>query len=273
MFKDDQNDLRSHIFPSRKPLTVSCNQASPRTVLAYMPNPIQDPAAATPEPALAPAQAPPAPVSVTVLGPDGKPLALTLPASADQVQALLAQREELAGQLTNVSERRSSLAAELSETRDPAARTGLEQRLALLDQRILQIETDLATTGRQISSAPAELVSLAEHQDHSSNEGHFEEGFFVGGFSALGVAAVLFFFVRRRWKRRAARVTAQVGGDSAPRLERLEHGMDAIALEIERISEGQRFVTRLLSESQSPFGQSQRLNKPLAAERDDPAKR
>jgi len=237
-----------------------------------MPNPIQDPAAATPEPALAPAQAPPPPVSVTVPGADGKPVTLAIPTSADQVQALLAQREELAGQLSNVSSRRSSLAAELRETQDPAARTGLEQRLALLDQRILQIETDLATTGRQISSAPAELVSLAEHQD-SGNEGHFEEGFFVGGCSALGAAAVLFFFVRRRWKRRAARAPAQLGGDSAPRLERLEHGMDAIALEIERISEGQRFVTRLLSESQAPFGPSQRLNKPLAAERDDPAKR
>jgi hypothetical protein len=32
------------------------------------------------------------------------------------------------------------------------------------------------------------------------------------------------------------------------RLERIEQGMDAIAIEVERVSEGQRFVTRLLSE-------------------------
>jgi hypothetical protein len=32
------------------------------------------------------------------------------------------------------------------------------------------------------------------------------------------------------------------------RLERMEHAVDAIAIEIERISEGQRFTTRLLSE-------------------------
>jgi hypothetical protein len=32
------------------------------------------------------------------------------------------------------------------------------------------------------------------------------------------------------------------------RLQRLEHGMEAMAIEIERISEGQRFVTKLLSE-------------------------
>jgi hypothetical protein len=32
------------------------------------------------------------------------------------------------------------------------------------------------------------------------------------------------------------------------RLDRIEHAIDAMAVEVERISEGQRFVTRLLSE-------------------------
>jgi hypothetical protein len=31
-------------------------------------------------------------------------------------------------------------------------------------------------------------------------------------------------------------------------MERLEQGVEAIAIEVERISEGQRFVTKLLSE-------------------------
>jgi hypothetical protein len=33
------------------------------------------------------------------------------------------------------------------------------------------------------------------------------------------------------------------------RLERMEQSIDAIAVEVERISEGQRFTTKLLSES------------------------
>ncbi|HUQ98589.1 MAG TPA: hypothetical protein VM166_03980, partial [Gemmatimonadaceae bacterium] len=41
-----------------------------------------------------------------------------------------------------------------------------------------------------------------------------------------------------------------LSSDSARRLERIEQSIDAIALEIERVSEGQRFVTKLLSESQ-----------------------
>jgi hypothetical protein len=50
--------------------------------------------------------------------------------------------------------------------------------------------------------------------------------------------------------------------DAAPplteaRLERIEQAVEAIALEVERISEGQRFTTRLLSEQSRP------ANKPL----------
>jgi hypothetical protein len=197
---------------------------------------------------------------------------LSIPRSEDQVRELIAQREELADQLSNVASRRSELAQEITATTDAGVRAGLESRLAVLDQRILQLETDLATTGRQLSSAPSELVAIAEQRNRPSGDEGWEEGFIVGGFSALGAAVVLLFFLRRRWKRQRPAARGEIAGESSQRLERLEHGMDAIAVEIERISEGQRFVTRLLSESQSPVGQPQRLVK-HGAERDDPAKR
>jgi hypothetical protein len=37
------------------------------------------------------------------------------------------------------------------------------------------------------------------------------------------------------------------------RLARIEQAVDAIALEVERISEGQRFTTKLLSEQSRPL--------------------
>jgi hypothetical protein len=40
------------------------------------------------------------------------------------------------------------------------------------------------------------------------------------------------------------------------RLSRLEAGVDAIAIEVERISEGQRFTTKLLSERTADAGRS-----------------
>jgi hypothetical protein len=51
------------------------------------------------------------------------------------------------------------------------------------------------------------------------------------------------------WKRTRFPQTAPPSAEDSRRLERLEQGMDAIAIEIERVSEGQRFVTRLLSEA------------------------
>jgi len=47
-------------------------------------------------------------------------------------------------------------------------------------------------------------------------------------------------------------------GDGVPsvteaRLARIEQAVDAIALEVERISEGQRFTTKLLSEQSRPL--------------------
>ncbi len=49
----------------------------------------------------------------------------------------------------------------------------------------------------------------------------------------------------------------RLGGDSMPslaeaRLARIEQAVEAIALEVERISEGQRFTTKLLSEQARP---------------------
>jgi hypothetical protein len=37
-----------------------------------------------------------------------------------------------------------------------------------------------------------------------------------------------------------------------PRLDRLEQSVDAIAIEIERIAEGQRFVTKVMAERAAP---------------------
>ena len=54
----------------------------------------------------------------------------------------------------------------------------------------------------------------------------------------------------------ARRMDAQSKNPSVPlevtsRLERMEQAIEAVAIEVERISEGQRFTTKLLSEGRS----------------------
>jgi hypothetical protein len=50
----------------------------------------------------------------------------------------------------------------------------------------------------------------------------------------------------RRWDRQNAQ-PAQFP-DTSARLERIEQAIDAMAVEVERIAEGQRFVTRLMTD-------------------------
>jgi hypothetical protein len=52
--------------------------------------------------------------------------------------------------------------------------------------------------------------------------------------------------IARRMDRRATPV--QIPNEVSAQLNQLNQAVDAIALEVERISEGQRFTTRLLSE-------------------------
>ncbi|HEX2779185.1 MAG TPA: hypothetical protein VHM30_06790 [Gemmatimonadaceae bacterium] len=58
--------------------------------------------------------------------------------------------------------------------------------------------------------------------------------------------------VRAYTKRVESRGAAPaIPGDVTARLERIEHAIDAMAVEVERIAEGQRFTTKLLSERAS----------------------
>jgi hypothetical protein len=68
--------------------------------------------------------------------------------------------------------------------------------------------------------------------------------FLVAGF------IVVFLPISRALARRADRQSLQpaVPPEIFGRLERIEQAVDAIAIEVERISEGQRFTTQLLSE-------------------------
>jgi hypothetical protein len=68
----------------------------------------------------------------------------------------------------------------------------------------------------------------------------------------LTLAAFGLYSAFRRTTRGKPRQTSQLPNDSAQRLERVERGIEAIAIEVERISEGQRFVTKLMSESRAP---------------------
>ena len=64
----------------------------------------------------------------------------------------------------------------------------------------------------------------------------------------IPVVAIGLPLARAYARRMESQPARSISSDVAARLERMEHAIDSIAVEVERISEGQRFTTKLLAE-------------------------
>ena len=198
--------------------------------------------------------APPAPPAglgeLTTIQAPGRPF------TARDIASIRARREELSNQLQSAEGRRERLSEALKNT-EGADREGLEQRISLLDKRILQLEADIAETGRELTSAPAGLVGTTET---GSTVPPFTYGALSPG-QTTGIAIVFTLSVlmplaiataRRIWRRAVPLSTPRELKEIAARLEHLSQAVDTVAIEVERVSEGQRFVTRILSDAHAP---------------------
>ncbi len=195
-------------------------------------------------------QPPPVPGTVVRIeqGPGNAAQTLAIPMTRAEVAAIRARRSELSTQLTSASRRRRDLAEQLKSA-DEAARPGLEQRIAVLDERIVQLESDIAQTGQLLTGAPAGALASTGQE--------ILGGFGSGEILAFGIVVTIFVFAplavgaaRMMWKRAGAGpVRHVIPPETSGRLERIEQAVEAIAVEVERVSEGQRFVTKLMSEA------------------------
>ncbi len=201
---------------------------------------------ATPQAPAAPA-APvaPAPPAGLITMPGAAPIPLT----PQDIASLRSRREELSNQLISAADRRSELAKELQTMPPGPARTGLEERIAVLDSRIVQLESDIAVTGRQLTGEGFQSGSAAPWMLGLPPRS-------VTTISSLFILFVLapiaLAFARTLWRRSTRMTIPPVIGDQTRKLEELQQAVDAIAIEVERVSEGQRFVTKLLNDSARP---------------------
>jgi hypothetical protein len=168
---------------------------------------------------------------------------------------MLRQRgSELSRQLTSANNRRDQLAGQLEDA-EGTSRAGIEQRIAQLDQRIMKIEADIEQNGRLLALAPANMLANTETSVPFRGPFGLNPGQ-ITGITIVGTIFVLFplaiAMARNLWRRGNRIAPTPVSAESGERMERLEQAVDAIAIEVERISEGQRFVTRLLTEGSAP---------------------
>ena len=75
--------------------------------------------------------------------------------------------------------------------------------------------------------------------------------YFLAGCVILGIGSPLFRWILRRFFEPAPVLPpAQLSPDATARLERIEQAVEAVAIEVERIAESQRFAAKIMAEQQ-----------------------
>lgn len=157
------------------------------------------------------------------------------------------QRGELRDQLERLEDMRGELTRQLPALSDGPSKAGIEQRITAIDQRIADVEKQIAQADAAVAQAAAVPGAVIERPPHR-DEGIPEEVFVISGMILVPCAFILTVaYARRLWRRGAAVVTS-LPQEVYDRFTRVEQGIDAVAVEVERIGEGQRYLTRMYTE-------------------------
>lgn len=212
------------------------------------------------------------------------------PTTSAELRAVMMQREELQVQLRALGERQQQLMIQKQDalsTNNRVAADELQARLNEITSRVARIEreklaaddaiaqalargvgTERDETSVAAPGAPADLAGdllrtglLAQQVDDARTALRVEYTR-IGIVSGLSLILLGVLAWRWAWGRAAARLRRELAAATPPVAgqRELKDAVDAIALEVERISENQRFVTRLLSER--PLPASERADRP-----------
>lgn len=214
-----------------------------------------------------PTPAPPTPTSPIVvdIGPQGPVIrAGGTPSPSATYEAFRHQRDVLGEQLNHLEDQRREISQQLQQpSLNSVDQKALESRLAAVDQRIATTEKQIADADANVAKTAAIPGAVVEHPD-PIRQGPPEEAWVLGGlFIILVLLPISIAFARRIWKRSATALT-KLPQDLYDRFARVDQSLDAIAVEVERIGEGQRFLTKMYSEQQRALsaGPAERIDTP-----------
>ena len=190
-----------------------------------------------------------------------------VPSNRAELDALALLRSELRSQVGTTTQLRQELTNQIAQAaavndnasigKLQARIRSLEVRGTSLEQRLLQIDDAIsAAIARGIATGGPEAVpgvptvppATAFPPIFENPNAKFSEE--VLASVVLGMT-LLFTFVgmlihRRAWRRAKKEFATAVGGPGE--LQQLQQAVDVIAVEVERIAEGQRYVSKLLNE-------------------------
>ncbi len=178
------------------------------------------------------------------------PTPQTAPAGAAEVfQAQRARRRILGDQLQDLENKRSELVQTIQgQSVSTTARAGVEKRISEIDQRIADIDKQIAAADLEVAKAAA-LPGATREPPRPPRQGPPEEAYALGALFVVVVFLPLSIAWARRIWRRSATVTVKLTNELSDRMAMMEKAVDTVAIEVERIGEGQRFVTQILTDS------------------------
>jgi hypothetical protein len=196
------------------------------------------------------------------------------PATHDELMSLMARRDELQAQLRSLGNSRAELAQQINDLGSNAElRAEPMARLRIIDADIKRVDASLRAANRTIESA--EASGLGVHEDtpaptviHGPDVPQPPSGFAfsfgqppwqqrigqtlattvpITAATVVLLGAVLYWRISRSMRNQLNKILAAQSG----RLDELQRSVDTVAVEVERVSENQRFVTKLVGEKES----------------------
>ena len=186
--------------------------------------------------------------------------------AAPVAQTTGASFEALQTAVTTLSQELAGLKAEREVVNDRIdgsegeAQTKLTQQRDQLDGKITQTEVQLESAKAQMGArigVSADIISSTGHvvvpPPYIPRHGADPDMIVGLSFALLMMIGLplAIGYARRIWRGSAKPKETQAPAE-AQRFERLEQAVDAIAMEIERVAEGQRFVTKIMAERPMP---------------------
>jgi hypothetical protein len=179
------------------------------------------------------------------------PAAGPLPATAD-IGALTAQLADLSVQQAGLKAQWDGLRRQLDNMlQTNPARPGVQQEWANVGSQRAQVEGQIAALRARIAQKQGAVPGVPGTQDNPPfpRPGPDPDLAVAGGIAImLALILPLSIAYAIRMLRRNPAPKGPRTEDFTPRFDRLEQAVDAIAIEVERVSEGQRFVTKILAE-------------------------
>jgi hypothetical protein len=175
------------------------------------------------------------------------------------LEAYRNQRSELRNQLERLENQRENISDQLQrgEGQAPlsdADKKGLEQRLGTIDARIADVEKQITVADANVAQAAAVPGSVVPPPPRPPRDGPPEEFFVLGGiFMFVVLLPLSIAYARRIWRKSVGTVSA-LPQEIYDRFNRLDQAVDAVAIEVERVGEGQRYLTRVHAEQQRALG-------------------